>query len=62
MKFGSDLPYNKAIKKSKGGNQSTAMHRPPGAMMPSRGRPMRWKFKVPKFSHIINQLTTKNFM
>lgn len=34
MKFGSYVPYTRAIKKSEGDNQSKDVHRPPGAKTP----------------------------
>ena len=43
MKFGSVLPYTKTIKTREGDNQSTAataVHRLPGAIKPSWGRPI----------------------
>ena len=60
-KLRSNVPYMKAIKKSKVGNQSTAVPSPHGAKKPFWGLPMGWKIKVPKYSHIIYQ-SIANFM
>ena len=47
MKFGSDVPYTKTIKKQ--GEQSTTVHSSPGAKISAGGSPCG---EVPKYSYI----------
>ena len=60
MKFGSDVPYTKIIKKSKGDKAQLCIASR-GQKKPSWGLPIGWKIKVPKYSHTIYQ-SIANYM